>query len=127
VSKCEGGPTKTSSRKLTTQHPRRVTADLHCNCNIAIAILSKKFSLYSMIWCRAVRQGLCTVKIVFFFNGIFLFLNFQSSTATGSSDVYSISKVNILKYILIRQFNSCIKNHIRRCDFVTLTANKSLP
>jgi hypothetical protein len=31
VSKCEGGPTKTSSRKLTRQRPRRVTADLHCN------------------------------------------------------------------------------------------------
>jgi hypothetical protein len=55
-----------------------------------------------MIWCRAVRQGLCTVKLVFFQRDI-SFLNFQPYTATGSSDVYSISKVNILKYILISQ------------------------
>jgi hypothetical protein len=33
----------------------------------------------------------------------YFFLNFQSSTATGFSDVYSISIVNILEYILISQ------------------------
>jgi hypothetical protein len=38
-----------------------------------------------------------------FFSIKYIFFNFQSSTATGSSDVYSISKVNIVQYILIRQ------------------------
>jgi hypothetical protein len=96
VSKCEGGPTKTSSRKLTTQHPRRVTADLHCNIKQEVQLV-----LNDMVQSSKTRVVYC--KDSFFFNGIFLFLNFQSSTATGSSDVYSISKVNILKYILIRQ------------------------
>jgi hypothetical protein len=44
-----------------------------------IAMLSKKFVLFCMIWCRAVRKGFCTVKLVFFIEICFvrmMFCNF---------------------------------------------------
>jgi hypothetical protein len=68
-----------------------------------------------MIWCRAVKQWLCTVKLVFF-SMKYIFFNFQSSTATGSSDVYSISKVNIVQYILISQIEFGLAHDSRSSD-----------
>jgi hypothetical protein len=95
VSKCKDGPTKTSSRKLTRQHPRRVTADLYCNIKQEIHLVRNDMvqsSKTRVVYCKAI-----------FFSMKYFFLNFQSSTATGSSDVYSVSIVNILEYILISQ------------------------
>jgi hypothetical protein len=95
VSKCKGGPAKTSSRKLTRQRRRRVTADLHCNIKQEVHLV-----LNDMVQSSKTMVVYCKAS---FFSMKYIFLNFQSSTATGSSDVYSISKVNIVQYILISQ------------------------
>jgi hypothetical protein len=89
VSKCKGGPTKTSLRKLTRQRRRRVTADLHCNIKQEVHLV-----LNDMV------QSSKTM----------------SSTATGSSDVYSISKVNIVQYILISQIEFGLAHDSRSSD-----------
>jgi hypothetical protein len=66
VSKCKDGPTKTSSRKLTRQHPRRVTADLYCNIKQEIHLV-----VNDMVQSNKTRVVYC--KAIFFFNEIFLF------------------------------------------------------
>jgi hypothetical protein len=99
VSKCKDGPTKTSLRKLMRQRSRRVTADLHCNIKQEVYLI-----LNDMVQSSKTRVVYC--KASFFSMKYFLFKIFRvfyPSTVTGSSDVYSISKVNILEYILISQ------------------------
>jgi hypothetical protein len=66
VSKCKGGPTKTSSKKLRRQHPRRVTADLHCNIKQEVHLV-----LNDMVQSSKTRVVYC--KASFFFNKIILF------------------------------------------------------
>jgi hypothetical protein len=97
VSKCKDGPTKTSSRKLTRQHSRRVTADLHCNIKQEVHLI-----LNDMVQSSKTMVVYCKTS---FFSMKYFFFNFQSSTATGSSDVYSISKVNIVGTIYFNKSN----------------------
>jgi hypothetical protein len=66
VSKCKGGPTKTSPRKLTRQHRRRVTADLHCNIKQEVHLV-----LNDMVQSSKTMVVYC--KASFFFNEIYFF------------------------------------------------------
>jgi hypothetical protein len=56
VSKCKGGPTKTSSRKLTRQRPRRVTANLHFNIKQEVHLVLNDMvqsSKTRVVYCKA--------------------------------------------------------------------------
>jgi hypothetical protein len=56
VSKYKDGPTKTSSRKLTRQRPRRVTGDLHCNIKQGVHLVLNDMvqsSKTRVVYCKA--------------------------------------------------------------------------
>jgi hypothetical protein len=89
VSKCKGGPTQNIIKKVDEAASQKSYSRLalqyailqYCNIKQEVQLV-----LNDMAQSSKTRVVYC--KASFLFNERFLFLNFQPSTATGSSDVY---------------------------------------